>query len=128
MMRQCQQLLRIHMFTKKRYGVGRSVTPIGQLFCLQLHVHYARSTIGSYPSVTVAQFLKTPRPSSHHNGIKFVVAWLSVFTQDGWSAFSDDAVNVDLNKFDLKNSFRIGRSRHRLSALAMRNNLEKKCS
>ena len=35
---------------------------------------------------------------SHHNNVtKFVVAWRSVFTQDGWSAFNNNAMNVDVN-------------------------------
>ena len=53
------------------------------------------SVIGSHPSVTVEQFLKTRE--LQHNVIKFVVAWRSIFTQNGWSALSDNAMGVDVN-------------------------------
>ena len=57
-------------------------------FALSWHVCYARSVIGSYPSVTAAQFLKTQ--SYHLNAIKFVVAWRSVRTQGWWLALKEN--------------------------------------
>ena len=47
----------VYMFTEKWDGVGRSVTIIGNFFAFSLSVHYARSVIGSYASVTAVHFL-----------------------------------------------------------------------